>query len=58
MQLLCFNGNKSCVLFMDGEGVNAQLLLMLITTHYAKHMLNYEYMTSARIMHIFESVLM
>ena len=25
--------------------------------HHAKHMLNYEYLTSARIIHIFESVL-
>ena len=39
------------------KGVNAQLLLMLVTTHHTKHMLNYECLTSARIMHIFESVL-
>ena len=55
-ELLCFHGNKSCVLIRDPRGVNAQLLLMLVTTHHVKHIPNYEYLTSARIMHIFESV--
>ena len=54
-QLLCFYRNKSCVLIRDVRGVNALLLLMLVTTHHTKHMLNYEYLTSARIMHIFSS---
>ena len=48
---------KSCVLIRDVQGINAWLLLMLVTMHHAKHLLNYEYLTSARIMHIFESVL-
>ena len=40
-----------CALFRDARGVNAWLLLMFVTRHYAKHVLNYEYLTSARIMH-------
>ena len=45
------------VLIRDARGVTARLLLMLVTTHHAKHLLNYEHMTSGRIMHIFGSVL-
>ena len=30
-QLLCFNGNKSCLLIRDMRGVNARLLLMFVT---------------------------
>ena len=47
----CFNGNKSCVLIRDVRGNNARLLLMFVTRHHAKQMLNYEYLTAARIMH-------
>ena len=48
---ICFNGNESHVLIGDAQGVNAQLLLMFVTRRHAKHMLNYEYLTTARIMH-------
>ena len=50
-QLLCFNGNKSRVLIRDAGGVNAQLLLMFVTRYHAKQVLNYEFLTVARIMH-------
>ena len=40
--LLCFNGNKICVLIRDARGVNARLLLMLVTSNHAKPVLNYE----------------
>ena len=49
--LLCFNGNESRVLIRDVRGVNARLLLMFITRHHAKHMLNCGYLTAAGIMH-------
>ena len=39
------------------SGVNALLLLTHITTHHTKLVLNYEYFSSAQIMHIFEIVL-
>ena len=48
---------KKRVLIRDVRGVNARILLMLVTTHHAKHVLNYEYVASARNMHIFERVL-
>ena len=47
--MLCFNGNKSSVLISDARGVNARLLVMFITRHHVKHMLNYEYLTAALI---------
>ena len=34
----------------------AWLLFRLVTRHHAKHVLNYEYLTSAQITHICESV--
>ena len=45
------NGNKSCVLIRDVRCINARLLLMFVTRHHAKHVLNYEYLTSVRILH-------
>ena len=47
----CINENKNRVLIRDARGVNTRLLLMFATRHYAKHVLNYECLTSARIMH-------
>ena len=38
------------VLIRYARGVNARLLLMFVTRHHAKHVLNYEYLTAARIM--------
>ena len=52
----CINENKSRVLIREFTfecAVNAQLLFILFTRHHAKHVGNYEYLTSARIMHIF-----
>ena len=31
--------------------VNAWLFIMFVTRHHAKHVLNYEYLTAARILH-------
>ena len=39
---------------MSTQAVNAWLLFTLITRHHAKHMLNYENLISAQIMHIYE----
>ena len=33
------------------HAVDARLLVMCATRHHAKHMLNYEYLTAARILH-------
>ena len=53
--MIISNGNKSYVLIRDAQGVNALRLLMLVTIHHTKDMLNYEFFSSARIMHYFES---
>ena len=52
----CINENKSRVLIREFActcAVNARFLFMLVTRHHAKHVGNYEYLTSARIKHIF-----
>ena len=48
---------KPCINQIGTRVVNARILLMRVTTHHAKPVLNYDYLTSARIMHIFESQL-
>ena len=51
--LHCFNGNKSRVIIRDARGVtcNARLLLMFVTRHHTKHVLNYEFLIAAQIMY-------
>ena len=35
----------------NSRAVDAGLLIMFVTKHHAKHMLNYEYLTAAQILH-------
>ena len=48
------NEEKSCVLireFACARAVDARRLIMFVTRHHAKHVLNYEYLTATRILH-------
>ena len=38
---------------MCARAVDARFLIMFVTRHHAKHMLNYEYLTAARILYSF-----
>ena len=54
----CYVLTETKPLFNQGRArCTAQLLFMLVTTNHAEHVLNTEYLTSARIMHIFKCVL-
>ena len=52
--LPCINEEKSRVLIMEfacARAVVARLLIMFVARHHVKHVLNYEYLTAARILH-------